>query len=209
MQWYICKNVSELWRLSLIVVICVSFRAETILSGVIIRPDPEDPTNSTKMSIMLQNDVKGWIPHFVVNAFAAKAPIEWHDGLANYYAKFYSKKDKTEEGDSDQKGQTTTEEGVGDGEGKDTETQGQSTSVTEGVEAEGQGANAEAEGGGESQVVNEGDKSAETEEQPTTTVEVSADVSVDAEGGEGNEGEAPGKSETNEESSKTEVTADQ
>lgn len=54
---------------------CIPFssisRAETILSGVIVRPDPKDP-NSTRMSLMLQNDIKGWIPHFIVNLFVGK-----------------------------------------------------------------------------------------------------------------------------------------
>ena len=44
-------------------------RAETILSGVIVRPDPEDP-GSTKLSLMLQTDMKGWIPHMIVNTIA-------------------------------------------------------------------------------------------------------------------------------------------
>ena len=52
---------------------CIS-RAETILSGVIVRPDPQDP-NSTRMSLMLQNDIKGWIPHFVVNLFVGTVSL--------------------------------------------------------------------------------------------------------------------------------------
>ena len=66
------------------------YRAETILSGTIVRPDPQDP-NSTRMSILLQNDVKGWIPHFLVNAFAARAPGQWRDTLFNFYKNVYSK----------------------------------------------------------------------------------------------------------------------
>lgn len=49
-------------------------RAETILSGVIVRPDPQDP-NSTRMSLMLQNDIKGWIPHFIVNVFVGTVDL--------------------------------------------------------------------------------------------------------------------------------------
>ena len=182
-------------------------RAETILSGVIIRPDPEDPTNSTKMSVMLQNDAKGWIPHFVVNAFAAKAPVEWHDSLALYYSRVYSQQGQTEEGDSTQKGQSTTEEGPGD-KGKDAETQGQSADVVNGGEAEGQSADAE---GGEGQVTGEEDKKADTEDQPVT-VEVTAEVkeeSADTAGGAEEQGEAPTENEPNNESSKTEATAEQ
>ena len=188
MHVHVCPTIIN-FLLGLSLCFISSRRGETILSGVIIRPDPEDPSNSTKMSVMLQNDVKGWIPHFVVNAFAAKAPVDWHDGLANYYANFYSQKDKNEEGDTTQKGQGTTEEGD-----KDAETQGQSTSVAEGGEVEGQSANSE---GGESQVV-----SAETEEQPKITVEVTADTAGEAI-------EKPAESEPNNESSKTEATADQ
>ena len=173
---------------------------------MIIRPDPEDPTNSTKMSVMLQNDVKGWIPHFVVNAFAAKAPVEWHDSLASYYSRVYSQRGKTEEGDSTQEGQSTTEEGPGDG-GKDAETQGQSADVAEGGEAKGQSTDTE---GGESQVVSE---KADTEDQ-SVTVEVAAEIkeeSADTAGGAGEQGEAPAESEANDvdESSKTEATAEQ
>ena len=66
-------------------------RAETILSGVVIRPDSED-ANSTRMSVLLQNDAKGWIPHFIVNAFAARAPGNWRTSLAKYYHEVYSKR---------------------------------------------------------------------------------------------------------------------
>ena len=44
-------------------------RSETILTGMIIRPDSEDP-NSTRMSMLIQNDMKGWVPHAVVNTLA-------------------------------------------------------------------------------------------------------------------------------------------
>lgn len=66
----------------------VFFRAETILSGVIIRPDPDDPESSV-LSLMLQMDMKGWIPHFIVNAFAARAPAQWQSNLFNYYWNVY------------------------------------------------------------------------------------------------------------------------
>ena len=182
------------------------------MSGVIIRPDPEDPTNSSKMSVMLQNDVKGWIPHFVVNKFAASAPVEWQNGLATYYSNVYSKRGKSEEEDSAQKGQSTTEEAespsqsVGAAEGEDSTQKGQSTTeeaespgqsvgAAEGGETEGQGADA---GGGESQVTSEGNQKAETETggQPETaevTTEVTVETGDDAVGGAGElgEGEAP------------------
>ena len=65
-------------------------RAETILSGLIIRPAPDDE-NSTRLSIMAQVDLKGWIPHFIINAFAAKGPAQWHENLTSYYQNIYSK----------------------------------------------------------------------------------------------------------------------
>ena len=70
--------------------LCFVYRAKTILSGVIVRPDPEDP-GSTRLSMMLQTDMRGWIPHFVVNAFAAKAPSQWQTCLTNYFWNTYSK----------------------------------------------------------------------------------------------------------------------
>ena len=66
-----------------------SLRAETILSGVIVRPDP-DNAGSSKMSVLLQNDIKGWIPHFIVNAFTARAPEKWRESLATYYKEHYT-----------------------------------------------------------------------------------------------------------------------
>ena len=65
-------------------------RASTILSSTIIRPDPQDP-KSTRVTILLQNDFGGWIPHDVVNYFAAKAPGEWRDNLYHFYVDVYSK----------------------------------------------------------------------------------------------------------------------
>ncbi len=66
-------------------------RGETILSGVIVRPDPSDP-GSTKMSLLLQNDMKGWVPHMIVNAFASRAPETWRDSLEKYYHEQYAGK---------------------------------------------------------------------------------------------------------------------
>ena len=83
--------------------LCSACRAETILSGVIVRPDIDDP-NSSKMTALLQNDIKGWIPHFIVNAFSAQAPVAWRDDMANYYHQHYSKRsgegEKAEGGES-------------------------------------------------------------------------------------------------------------
>ena len=172
-------------------------RAETILSGVIIRPDPEDPANSTKMSVMLQNDVKGWIPHFIVNKFAASAPIDWHNSLAGYYSNVYSQRGKPKEEESTQRDQSTTEEA---------ESKDQSADAAEGGEIEGQSADAE---GGENQVTGEGDQKAEMEDQPVTTEVKVESTSADTAGGAGDQGEAPTESGANEEGSKTEDAAEQ
>ncbi|XP_064385643.1 START domain-containing protein 10-like [Halichondria panicea] len=65
-----------------------TIRAETILSGVIVRPDPSD-SNSTKMSILLQTDMKGLIPHLISNAFASHAPGRWRDSLEKHCHEHY------------------------------------------------------------------------------------------------------------------------
>ena len=76
-------------------------RAETILSATLIRPEENDP-NSTKLTIMLQNDPKGWIPKFIVNMFAAKAPGDWRDSLANFYHNVYKKEKETQPEEKEQ-----------------------------------------------------------------------------------------------------------
>lgn len=68
--------------------ISLIFRAEAIFAGAIIRPDPDDPGSSV-LSVMMQTDMKGLIPHFIVNTFAAHAPAEWHSCLSNYYKNVY------------------------------------------------------------------------------------------------------------------------
>ena len=99
-------ELSGQWRLAIIyksvvnfVVVCLSvyYRAETILSGVLIRPSSDDP-NSTRMSLIFQMDMKGWIPHFIVNAFAAKSPAAWHENLSRYYWNTFSKQEKSTTG---------------------------------------------------------------------------------------------------------------
>ena len=60
------------------------------MSGTIVRPDPKDP-NSTQVSILLQTDIKGWIPHFIVNIYARKKIGQWRDELYNFYHNVYSK----------------------------------------------------------------------------------------------------------------------
>ena len=66
------------------------YRAATILSASIVRPDPTDP-RSTRMTVLLQNDAKGLIPKFIINSVTAKAPGQWRDNLYNFYVDVYSK----------------------------------------------------------------------------------------------------------------------
>ena len=68
----------------------LSNRAKTILSGTLIRPYDDDP-NSTKLTILLQNDPMGWIPKFMVNMLASRAPIEWQERLSKFYHDVYIK----------------------------------------------------------------------------------------------------------------------
>jgi hypothetical protein len=72
-------------------------RGETILSGTIIRPDPEDP-NSSKVSILIQSDLKGWIPKFVINLVVSKAPGAWRKELLKFYNEVYSKEKEAGKG---------------------------------------------------------------------------------------------------------------
>ena len=84
--------VHKHWLLVCIVIFlfCPS-RAETILSGSIIRPYTDDP-NSTRVTLLIQVDMKGWIPHTIVNTFGSKSPQTWHSNVTNYYWNDYSKK---------------------------------------------------------------------------------------------------------------------
>ncbi len=73
----------------------MNYRGETILSGTIIRPDKDDPANSSRISILLQNDPKGLIPAAIVNYLSDSAPIEWKHSIMDYYHKEYkTKKEK-------------------------------------------------------------------------------------------------------------------
>jgi len=65
-------------------------RADTIISGYVVRPAPEDPANSAKLFALAQTDIMGLIPKWMVNATAQRAPVLWGDGLrkaCNNYVK--------------------------------------------------------------------------------------------------------------------------
>lgn len=69
---------------------CLYARAESFLSGIIMRPDETDPSSS-RITVILQNDLRGWIPSFVVNYMNVDAAISWHNDLVKFHRDVYSK----------------------------------------------------------------------------------------------------------------------
>lgn len=67
-----------------------SNRAKTILSGILIRPFDDDP-NSTKTTVLLQNDLMGLIPKFIMNILSGRATFEWRERLTRFYHDVYAK----------------------------------------------------------------------------------------------------------------------
>lgn len=65
-------------------------RAETKLSGIIIRPDEEDG-NSSVIVVVSQTDMKGLIPAFIVNGVLVKTGDAWRESLVSFYHNTYSK----------------------------------------------------------------------------------------------------------------------
>lgn len=53
-------------------------RAETLVSGYIIRPTSE---KTCTVTIISQNDIKGLIPKALVNSVASKAPVDWVNSM--------------------------------------------------------------------------------------------------------------------------------
>ena len=70
-------------------------RAEIVFLSVIVRPHPNDP-NSTQMTLMVQLDMKGWIPSAIINNLTVKVPEKWLNNLSTYYRDVYSKEKKAE-----------------------------------------------------------------------------------------------------------------
>ena len=75
------------------------FRGELIFSAMILRPDESNP-GSSKMTSLVQVDLKGSMPKFVVNYFAVDAPINMHGALVKYYHTTYSKEKETSKAES-------------------------------------------------------------------------------------------------------------
>lgn len=55
-------------------------RAETTISGYYIETISRNPLK-TKLIIIANNDIKGYIPISIVNAAAAKSPKQWVENL--------------------------------------------------------------------------------------------------------------------------------
>jgi len=67
-------------------------RAESVINGYVIRPDPKDSTK-TRITIAANTDIKGFIPTWTVNALSARLPPRWIAGLETA-CKSYMKKNK-------------------------------------------------------------------------------------------------------------------
>ena len=65
-------------------------RAESMLSGIIIRPNEED-INSSIIVTISQTDMKGLIPSFIVSGAFVKSGDSWREALVNFYHNTYSK----------------------------------------------------------------------------------------------------------------------
>ena len=55
-------------------------RAETVISGYYMQDDPEEP-DSCILGVLSQTDLKGNIPHVLVNQFAPKSSKNWVKSL--------------------------------------------------------------------------------------------------------------------------------
>ena len=66
----------------------LSHRGETLFSGTLLLADKDDP-NSTRLTLLLQDDIKGYVPRFIINFFYARAPLDWRENLYNFYHNVY------------------------------------------------------------------------------------------------------------------------
>ncbi len=51
-----------------------AIRAETLMSGYLISKIDE---NTTHLILISQTDIKGYVPNWIVNYAASKAPVSW------------------------------------------------------------------------------------------------------------------------------------
>lgn len=68
-------------------------RAETILTGQIMRPDEKD-ANSTVLTILSRVDMKGMIPTFVINSAVIGSGDKLRKDILKFYTEEYSKEKK-------------------------------------------------------------------------------------------------------------------
>jgi hypothetical protein len=61
-------------------------RAENLISGIIIRP-VNDGTQSSKVTVITQVDLRGQASQDIKNSYLAKHPIKWMQMLKKCYAK--------------------------------------------------------------------------------------------------------------------------
>lgn len=72
---------------------CIVHRAETILSGTIIRP-VEDGSQSSTVTIITQMKLKGSAPQFIKNSYLAGSPVKRMQLLRKFYIKHQGDEDR-------------------------------------------------------------------------------------------------------------------
>lgn len=70
-----------------------SIRAESFISGIIVRPI-NDGTQSSKVTVISQVDLRGTAPQGIKNNFLAGNPIKWMQMFKKYYAKHKNEADR-------------------------------------------------------------------------------------------------------------------
>lgn len=76
-------------------------RAESFISGIIVRP-VNDGTQSSKVTVITQVDLRGTAPQGIKNSFLAGNPIKWMQMLKKYYAKHKDDVERKASEESDQ-----------------------------------------------------------------------------------------------------------
>ncbi|CEM38751.1 unnamed protein product [Vitrella brassicaformis CCMP3155] len=88
-------------------------RADSVISGYVLRQSSHDPANSTDLFIFSHNDPRGLIPKWIVNAVAARAPVHWVQSFKtacyDYLLNSTQEEGTQEGGDSGQEEEPTTE----------------------------------------------------------------------------------------------------
>lgn len=69
------------------------YRAETILSGTIIRP-VDDGSQSSTVTIITQMKLRGSAPQFIKNSYLAGSPVKRMQMLKKFYIKHHGEGDR-------------------------------------------------------------------------------------------------------------------